>query len=662
MSFLQPTFLYGLLAVLIPVIIHLFDFRRTRKVYYSDTRLLRQVRETTRSTRQLKHWLILLSRILFIVFLVLTFARPYLPPVNSDRLQSSRVGIFIDNSQSMSNKLAGDATGLETAKSLADKLLNLYPAGTEFVVQGAYEEKGTLMYLSRQEAGQAIRDLSYVSQAQPLATILQKFNNTFNNQPPAEVILLSDFQTSTLFTRPLPHDSLRKYLLAPVRFTTYRNLVVDTAYIKNPFEPDLSKQLMEVIIRNTGRNASQDIAVRVFAGERQLAVANISLAAGTSAPLRFNIGRDRQATIAGRVVLEDYPVAFDNTFYFTLSPASAVRIAEVRGRQPSPYIAAVYGNRQLYQLSTMPATNIDYRALAEADLVVLNQLEAPDAGLLSRLLELRNNGTNILVIPAAKQDIDAWRTLLPIQMTNLNEPPAPLAPPDFSRPFFSGVVEKKEKMIAMPEARPVWQWGHDRSALLHFKDGRPFLSETRPGLYVLASPLLDSLTRFPVNALFVPVMYRLATRSRHSLTPLYYRLNDEEITLPVKGLTPTDIVKLSNGRITLVPDQHVTNRRLTLRLPGSNMAAGHYQVLADDRPLATLALNAPLAESQLAVADGEQLHERFKGMNYQIVTGDNEEQIIKGVTAAYKGIELWRYFLALALLFLLAEALLIRFL
>ncbi|MEM7110170.1 MAG: BatA domain-containing protein, partial [Bacteroidota bacterium] len=43
MIFLNPGFLYALIVLAIPIIIHLFNFRRTRKIYFSNTRFLRKV-------------------------------------------------------------------------------------------------------------------------------------------------------------------------------------------------------------------------------------------------------------------------------------------------------------------------------------------------------------------------------------------------------------------------------------------------------------------------------------------------------------------------------------------------------------------------------------------------------------------------------------------
>jgi hypothetical protein len=59
MQFLYPSFLWALLAAAIPVIIHLFNFRRTKKVYFTNVAFLKAVNTTTSSFRRLKHLLIM---------------------------------------------------------------------------------------------------------------------------------------------------------------------------------------------------------------------------------------------------------------------------------------------------------------------------------------------------------------------------------------------------------------------------------------------------------------------------------------------------------------------------------------------------------------------------------------------------------------------------
>jgi hypothetical protein len=68
MQFVYPAFLFALLAVAIPVIIHLFHFRRFRKVYFSDVSFLRQLSDESKKQSRLKHWLVLAARMLAVAF------------------------------------------------------------------------------------------------------------------------------------------------------------------------------------------------------------------------------------------------------------------------------------------------------------------------------------------------------------------------------------------------------------------------------------------------------------------------------------------------------------------------------------------------------------------------------------------------------------------
>lgn len=73
MSFVFPSFFWALLLLAVPLIIHLFNFRKTIRVYFSNTRLVRQVKEETTQQRKLKQYLVLASRLLLIFFLVMVF-------------------------------------------------------------------------------------------------------------------------------------------------------------------------------------------------------------------------------------------------------------------------------------------------------------------------------------------------------------------------------------------------------------------------------------------------------------------------------------------------------------------------------------------------------------------------------------------------------------
>lgn len=77
MHFLYPWVLWFSFLVAIPIIIHLFYFRRYKTVYFSRNDLLESVIKQSRSQQKLRNLVILMLRILFVLFLVLAFAQPY---------------------------------------------------------------------------------------------------------------------------------------------------------------------------------------------------------------------------------------------------------------------------------------------------------------------------------------------------------------------------------------------------------------------------------------------------------------------------------------------------------------------------------------------------------------------------------------------------------
>ena len=105
MTFLHPAFLWGLTALAIPIVVHLFNFRRYRTLYFSNTQFLKELHEETRRQSQLKKWIILFLRMAAITSLVLAFAQP-VPKTTDSPFQhgNAYVQLYIDNSFSMENQ------------------------------------------------------------------------------------------------------------------------------------------------------------------------------------------------------------------------------------------------------------------------------------------------------------------------------------------------------------------------------------------------------------------------------------------------------------------------------------------------------------------------------------------------------------------------------
>ena len=102
MQFTYPDFLWALLLLLIPLIIHLFQFRRFKKTPFTNVRLLQKVVSESRRSQTLKKWLLLCTRLLLIASLVLAFAQPFL--ANPGALQAREYVVYLGRSRNYWNE------------------------------------------------------------------------------------------------------------------------------------------------------------------------------------------------------------------------------------------------------------------------------------------------------------------------------------------------------------------------------------------------------------------------------------------------------------------------------------------------------------------------------------------------------------------------------
>ena len=131
-QFVNPSFLFFLSLVAVPIIIHLFNFRRYKKIDFTNVRFLKELKDETQSQSKLKHLLVLLSRILAINFLVFAFAQPFIPKNKSANATGQQVvSLYVDNSFSMQG-LSGEGNLLEEAKTKARETAEAFPPSTQF--------------------------------------------------------------------------------------------------------------------------------------------------------------------------------------------------------------------------------------------------------------------------------------------------------------------------------------------------------------------------------------------------------------------------------------------------------------------------------------------------------------------------------------------------
>ena len=658
MVFLHPEYLWGLIGLVIPVIIHLFDFRKNRKVYFSDIRFLKQVKHASKKPLKLKQWLILISRLGTVAFLVLVFAQPIIPTNDNRTLKEGTNLIYLDNSQSMSVGVNANESALNRGRTIGQLVVKQSPKGQDIIVTdndnlSQFWSSLTATEASNQIASIGLSEKPFSLQSMGVSSDEYEKRGFLIN----EAFIISDFQKSSIGSLPKLDTSVYYWLL-PLPLETTLNCVVDSAYrILSDITVD-SQTKIEVIIRNTGNEEKRDMPVKVFLGDRQVSSTSVTVPAFQQIKVGFTLGILKNDE-SGYVQIEDYPVSFDNTFYFALNKQQPLRILDLTGAEPSRYIQEVFGNKKLFTLERSDWRNTGVKDLENADFIVLNQVEEPDARLLEALKSVALKRSNVLVIPPTKPNISVYRNIL----GSLKLVPGykqKLQQPAKSNPFFQDVLENAQGALEMPDATPVWSWGMDRSAILSYQDNLPYLSEVSKGIYLLSSPLIDSMSTMQTHALFVPVMYKLAFHKSAPDNQLFARTNQEFVDITIDSIDVKDIVKFKMGDMELIPDKQKSGNKWRFMLPNENLKPGIYQIVVNNSIRGAVAFNSDLKESELQMLDKSQLEEYFKAYKHSIVENSSITQ--RGIENLDRGNALWKYALAICLLFLLTEALLIRFL
>jgi len=361
-----------------------------------------------------------------------------------------------------------------------------------------------------------------------------------------------------------------------------------------------------------------------------------------------------------------------------LNASPVIRVLHLYGQaNPNRSIENVFANDSLFAMRSLNANNADIGLLKQTDLVVIESVERVEGAMRTELENFVRKGGSILVVPPSNPDIASYGGFLnALGVNSLSErtsnEPIPLTNPERKSPFFSDVFEQsiRQENLELPVSKPVWQWQAGGAKLLSLRSGDVFLSQSavqRGKVYVLANPLTEAFGSFAQNALFVPVMYKIAAQSvREQRTA--YSFDENNIALTVPDLPQNTIFKLKKGKIELIPVQRLNGNQLTLELPKSNqltteqdMESGYYELQKDGQTVQLLALNHDNQESQLDYYTPDELRKLFANQpNVQVFDHVADGDFVKEFQKQNIGVSLWKYFLWAALAFLLLEILVIR--
>jgi hypothetical protein len=181
--------------------------------------------------------------------------------------------------------------------------------------------------------------------------------------------------------------------------------------------------------------------------------------------------------------------------------------------------------------------------------------------------------------------------------------------------------------------------------VLGYSDASPFLSG-RPGFYVFSSPLSGSESNFINSPLVVPTFYEMGKQSL-ALPDLYYSLGDRsEVDVSVP-MAQDQIIKVAREGYEFIPLQQSFANKTRLTFIDNPVEHGTYSVLVKGDTLKQISFNYPREESNLTYSDPSKMA--------NISMKENIEELFSDLAEENRVESLWKWFVILALIFILAE-------
>jgi hypothetical protein len=669
MHFLYPVFLFALISLAIPVIIHLFNFRKYQKVYFSNVQFLKEIQEQQASRRNLKERVILAARLLALLFLVFAFARPYIPGKNAANAgKQQAVSIFVDNSYSMQT-LNKEGTLLDEAKRRAKEIASAYNINDRFQLLTQDFEGKHQRLLSRDEFNDAVDVIKISPQSRSLQQIVNRQQSLLNTEPGAvrSTYIISDFQKNMADANAIKSDVGIHANLIQLKASELPNVAVDSVWLLTAVHRPGENEKLVVRLHNYAGEKAEKIPLKLLINKEQKALGSFTINLRSVQNDTLSFSGLQSGWQRAEIQLQDNPVTFDNQFYFTFNVKRQMPVLLIDGGASNPFLKAVFDADPFFAAKRTDDGNVDYAALSNYPLIVLSDIKAISTGLAQQLKTYVAKGGHLVVFPSADADLANYKAFLqPMRAAypeKLVNEATKVSGINLQNPVFKNIFESYPQNPDLPTVKKYYQLSSaGGESLMELPGKQSFWSAYNNGkgkVYLAAAALNDDFSNLPRHALFVPVMFRIALLSGRDQALFYTLGQDESIEVPPVQSNERQLLKLVKSNITIIPDVKQQEGSTLLYTSDLLQESGNYELKKQDSILSVLAFNDNRKESDMSYLSADNLKQIFPQAGNVLQPG---QASIKGeVSDLNFGLQLWKLCIILALIFLATEILLVRY-
>ncbi|HEY3320402.1 MAG TPA: VWA domain-containing protein [Planctomycetota bacterium] len=619
MNLLNPWYLAGLAAAAIPILIHILQRDRIRRIVFPATRFLLGASRKITRTQALRELILLILRATAMGLLALALARPFFMKPSEASAAAGSAGkagvVVIDFSASMRI-----GSRMKEARQQALESLDKYQAHIDRVALLSIDQEARRVVdftdnlediraaINALEAGyggtnllSGLREADRLLQAEEYRHVAR------------EIVLVSDLQRSGWSQfhgdwRVMPGTALK---VKPVALSAADNVAITQVAIPKNSVISTRAEPLSLQVVNFGRQERKEVKVSLTIDGAKIDEKFINLGPGKTEVVRFTYKFEKPGDSSGTIVVDakdDFPD--DNTWFFNARVLPRVQVLLVNG---SPNAAAAKDDgRFVREALSVPGTPFQVREVAPQTLAAkdldgcqaviftnVGNLPQSMSGPMKTFIE---NGGGMMIFPGDRvtaEDFNrSFAGLIPCRLKQVcakdeKSEGWTIAEIELTHPIFQHFSTPQSGDFASARFSQYFSVTDSQAAhvLARFIDGPPALLEQRIGkgnsLLFTSSAGMKWNDFCLQGGVFVPFIHE---------SMKYLAVHSDSTTTALVGET----VALSANAEIIRPDGEKMKPSASVPMPGI------YAVKTSDKD-EKLAANIPRSESEPAVMDGQEL-------------------------------------------------------
>ncbi|CAM3276486.1 Aerotolerance regulator N-terminal domain-containing protein [Flavobacterium longum] len=639
MHFKHPEILWFLFLLIIPILVHLFQLRRFKKELFTNVRFLKELSVQTRKSSKLKKYLLLATRLLLLAALIFAFAQPFFEAKDSKNA-TNEMYIVLDNSFSMQAK----GQKGELMRRAVEDLLEHTPDNRSFSLVTNSE---TFWNTDIKSVRKDLQNLNYSPTAFSLESAMAKIKSR-PSQTGRDIVIITD-AVGLQASEAKSIGEANAYAIVP-EAQQKNNVSADSVFVSQVLD-----NFYEIAVKLSAYGEDfGDVPIALYNREKLIAKTQLKFDAKAKT-VNFTIPKD---DFHGYVQISDNSLEYDNTLYFSISKPKKINVLAIGTSDKCAFLSRIYTPDEfIYAQFDLPS--LDYNTIDKQDAIVLNELADIPQALQTTLKSFVEKGGNLVVIPSTETSLANLNNLLAswgnVKFNALRDGKKLVTKIAFGHPLYATVFEKKIDNFQYPEVKSSFAVNSGAAPVLAFDDQSAFLlalANPVSSVYVFTAPINKDNSNLQNSPLIVPTFYNMAATGGKTGISSITIGDDNPLVLDI-ALGRDEIVNIKGKSDAFIPVQQLLSGKVKLNFNGLPTVSGNYGVYKQTELQKEISFNYARTEGDLNSANPDVLAE-CKAVS-------SIDQVMDDMLSGRTDNELWKWFVILALLFLVLEILIQKF-